>query len=295
MNTCISKIGMFVVFFLVALYARGAGGTQHTMEAPMTKRTLSADKVEIVYTASGSGKTAVIFIHGGFADRTFWSNQLKPFAEKYRVIALDLAGHGESGNNRTQWNLFSFAQDVRAVIETEKIDRAVLVGNSLGGPVALVTAGLVPDKIAAIVAVDTFQDLNEEDDDAAVEFYKKQAAAYRSDFAGTMRQMVKALFKPDVDPKLYARVEKKMLDNSPEMAAQLMESFIGLKLDDTLKKFKRPIRCINGDLYPTLIEQNRAAHPDFDAVILPDTGHYPMLERPEAFNRHLEKILENID
>ena len=188
MNTCISKPGMFIMFLLVALYAGGSGGsggTQHTMEDPMTKRTLSADKVEIVYTALGSGKTAVVFIHGGFADRTFWSNQLKPFAEKYCVIALDLAGHGESGNNRTKWNLFSFAEDVRAVMETEKIDRAILVGNSLGGPVALVTAGLVPNKIAAIVAVDTFQDLNEEDDDAAVEFYKKQAEAYRSDFAGT--------------------------------------------------------------------------------------------------------------
>ncbi|MCP5107847.1 MAG: alpha/beta hydrolase [bacterium] len=280
MKRCMLKVGILILFVLVTLHA---GGTQ---------KTVSADKVEIVYTALGSGKTAVVFIHGGFADRTFWSNQVKPFAEKYRVIAVDLAGHGESGDNRTKWTLAAFAEDVRAVIEKEKITRAVLVGNSLGGPVALETAGLVPGKVIGIVAVDTFHFF---DVKYPPDFFKKQAAAFRSDFDGTMRQMIRALFKPDVDPKLRAWVEKKMSDNSPEMAAQIMESFVGYKMVNTLKKLKQPIRCINGDLYPTLIERNREIYPDFDAVILPGTGHYPMLERPDAFNRHLMEILEKMN
>jgi pimeloyl-ACP methyl ester carboxylesterase len=55
-----------------------------------------------------------------------------------------------------------------------------------------------------------------------------------------------------------------------------------------------PIRCINGDLYPTQVEKNRTIHPDFDAVTLPHTGHYPMLEQPKLFNRYLEGILSQI-
>lgn len=258
----------------------------------MTGKTVSADKVEIVYAASGSGKTAVIFIHGGFADRTFWANQVKVFAKKYRVIAVDLAGHGESGDNRAKWTLASFAEDVRAVIEKEKVTRAVLVGNSLGGPVAVETALMVPDKVIGIVGVDTFHILNIE---APPGYFEKQAAAFRSNFEGTMRRMIDSLFKPGVDPKLKDWVEKKMLDNSAEMAAQIMESFGGYKMADFIKKLKQPIRCINGDLYPTMIEANRAVNPDFDAVILPDTGHYPMLEHPDAFNRHLEEILKKIE
>lgn len=254
----------------------------------MTGKTVSADKVEIVYSAQGSGNTAVIFIHGGFADRTFWSNQVEPFAKKYRVIALDLAGHGESGDNRTKWNIFAFAEDVRAVMEKEKINRAVLVGNSLGGPVALETARLVPGKVVGIVAVDTFQDFAPETQPD----YKKYAANFRADYAGTMRQMLKTIFRSDVDPKLREWVEKKMLDNSSEMAAQVIESFIDYKQTGPLKVLKVPIRCINGDIYATNIKKNRGIYPDFDAVIIPGTGHYPMLERPEAFNKHLEKILE---
>lgn len=289
MKTWILKLGIFTIFFLIALQAGG----QEPPEAPGKGKTVSADKTEIVYTALGSGKTAVIFIHGGFADRTFWSNQMKPFAKKYRVIALDLAGHGESGKNRTRWNLVTFAEDVRAVMEKEKINRAVLVGNSLGGPVALETARLVPNKVVAIVAVDTFQSLSIQ---TPPDYFKKQAAALRSDFAGTMRQMVRTLVHADADPKLYAWVEKKMLNHSPQLAVAMMESFAtsNMNMTETVKKLRHPIRCINGDLYPTQVEQNRAIHPDFDAVILPHTGHYPMLERPELFNRHLEEILEKI-
>jgi pimeloyl-ACP methyl ester carboxylesterase len=287
MLTWIPRLGIIFGFFLMTL---PAGGKQDPVNVPRVGKTLSADKVEIVYMSQGSGETALIFIHGGYANRSFWANQMKPFAAKYRVFALDLAGHGESGKNRKKWDIFGFAEDVRAVIEKEHIRKAVLVGNSLGGPVALETARLVPDKVLAIVAVDTFQAFMM----PPPSYFQQQAQAFRSDFTGTMRKMVRALFHTDVDPALYAQVEKKMLKNSPQMAAGLIESSSTYDLVGAAKKVPHPIRCINGDLYPTQVEKNREIHPDFNAVILPHTGHYPMLEKPELFNRHLEKILSEI-
>lgn len=285
MSTGILRLGVIIVFILITLQV---GGKQEPVEVPSVAKTLSADKVEIVYTSQGRGETAVIFIHGGFADRSFWINQMKPFAAKYHVIALDLAGHGESGKNREKWDIFGFARDVRAVMEKENISRAVLVGNSLGGPVALETARLVPDKVLGIVAVDTFQIFM----NPPADYFQQQARAFRSDPAGTMRKMVSQLFHKDVDPALYAQVEKKMLKNTTlKMAADLMEFFPTYDLVEAARKVPHPIRCINGDLIPTRVEKNREFHPDFNAVILPHTGHYPMLEKPELFNRHLEKIL----
>jgi pimeloyl-ACP methyl ester carboxylesterase len=288
MSTGILRLGIIIVFFLITLQA---GGKQDPVEVPNVGKTLSADKVEIVYTNQGSGETAVIFIHGGFADRSSWTNQVKLFAAKYHVIALDLAGHGESGKNRKKWDIFGFARDVRAVMEKEKIRRAVLVGNSLGGPVALETARLVPDKVVGIVAVDTFQVFM----NPPPGYFQQQARAFRSDSTGTMRKMVSQLFHKDVDPALYAQLEKKMLKNTtPIMAAGLMEFFATYDLVEAAKQVPHPIRCINGDLMSTQVEKNRDIHPDFNAVILPHTGHYPMLEKPELFNRHLEKILSEI-
>jgi len=54
------------------------------------------------------------------------------------------------------------------------------------------------------------------------------------------------------------------------------------------------VRCINGDLYPTDIEGNRRVAPEFDAVVLPGTGHFPMMERPAEFNHALEAAIEHI-
>ena len=95
----------------------------------MTVAVDSADGVEIVYTAEGKGEPALVFIHGGLADRTFWLNQIEAFKRRFKVIALDLAGHGESGCNRSKWSMQAFAGDVQAVLAAERINRAVLIGN----------------------------------------------------------------------------------------------------------------------------------------------------------------------
>jgi pimeloyl-ACP methyl ester carboxylesterase len=55
-----------------------------------------------------------------------------------------------------------------------------------------------------------------------------------------------------------------------------------------------PVRCINGDRFPTDKEAIRRVLPDFDAVVLPHAGHYPMLECPEEFNRQLRQILRDL-
>ena len=251
----------------------------------------SFDGVEIVYSIQGKAEPTLVFIHGGFADRSFWSDQMKHFARYNHVIAIDLAGHGESGKNRKSWSITSFAEDVSAVIKKEKIRRAVLIGNSLGGPVALKTAHLVSETIVAVVAVDTLHDIGIR---VPSSYYRERADAFRKDFTGTMKKMVRSLFHPDTYPELMAQVERRMLDNSPEMAVALMESFANFDMAELLKNISIPIRCINGDLYPMQLEKNRGIYTDFDVVVLPNTGHYPMLENPELFNQHLKTVLKEL-
>jgi pimeloyl-ACP methyl ester carboxylesterase len=262
--------------------------TQEPGKEVRVEKAISADKVEIAYTSHGSGETALIFIHGGLADQEYWRNQVEPFAQTYQVITLDLAGHGQSGKNRQKYSMEAFARDVIAVIEKEKINRAVLVGNSLGGPVALEMALLMPDKILGIVAVDTFQALDRK---PPADYLKEIVRMIRTDFDKFVRQMATSLLsKGDKNP-LYPEIVKKMLTFSPEIALAMIKSSFGYDLSATAKKVPHPIRCINSNTYPTLLEKNRGIHADFDAVIIPASGHYPMLEQPEVFNRNLKNIL----
>ncbi len=283
------KAVFMVMMFFMTLVVLGSAVPGNT--APASK-VASADGVNIVYTAAGKGKTAVLFIHGGFADRGFWRNQMKPFSKSYRVIAVDLAGHGDSGKNRKEWSLKGFGEDVKAVMEKEKLSRVILVGNSMGGPVAVEAARLMPDKVLGIIAADTFQNMTAVPPES---YFKSMAEAFDKDFKGAMKNMVDMLFHPNVDKALRAEVEKIMMDHPKEMAIGLMKSFTGYDMPGITKKMKHPIRCINGDLYPTMVEINQAHYPDFKAVFMLDTGHYPMLEKPETFNENLKDFIEELE
>ena len=265
---------------------------ENKMVANIERKTCQApDGVTIVYSAAGAGEPALVFIHGGLADRTFWDGQLKAFAGRYRVLALDLAGHGESGTNRNKWGIPEFAADVRAVVEVEKPKRVILIGNSLGGPVAIEAALLLPGRAMGVVGVDTFRDLGFK---IGADEARQRAELFHSDFSGGLKQMLRALFHPDADPALVADAERRMARTSPDAAYATLLSLAGYDTGSPARRLSVPIRAINGDLFPTDMEAVRRMKADFDAVVLHHTGHYPMLERPEEFNRHLDSIVAEL-
>ena len=255
------------------------------MRAAIERKTcVAADGVKIVYSTAGSGEPALVFIHGGLGNRGFWDGELKAFAARHQVIALDLAGHGESGANRKKWGVPEFGADVRAVIAAEPVKTVVLFGNSLGGPVAIEAALLIPGRVLGVVGVDTFQSLTYK---ISAEDAQKRAECFRGDYAGSLRQMVKQLFHSDADPALLADAERRMRGTSPEAAHSMFLSLAGYDTSEAARQLKAPLRAINGDLYATDVEGVRKVKPDFDVVVMKHMGHYPMLERPEEFDRHV--------
>jgi len=242
----------------------------------------AADGVEIVYSVAGKGEPALVFIHGGLANRGFWDGQLKEFGKRYRTIALDLAGHGESGADRTKWGIPEFGADVKAVVDAEKAKKVIIFGNSLGGPVAVEAALLLPGRALGVVGVDTFQLL---EGVLSAEDMRQRGEYFDKDYAGALKTMVGMLFHKDADPAIVADAEKRMSGTSPAAARAMFLGMAGYDGGAAAARLTVPLRAINGDLYPTSVEANRKIKPDFDAVIMKHMGHYPMLERPDEFNR----------
>ncbi len=242
----------------------------------------AADGVELVYSAAGKGEPALVFIHGGLANRGFYDGQLKAFAPRHRVIALDLPGHGESGSNRTKWGLPEFGADVKAVVDAEKVGRVIIFGNSLGGPVAIEAGLLLPGRALGVIGIDTFQQLGGV---FTAEEVGQRAELFEKDYAGSLKAMIGLLFHKDADPVLVADAEKRMMGTPPAAAKAMFLGMAGYDMGAAAARLAAPLRTINGDLYPTDIEANRKIKPDFDAVVMKHMGHYPMLERPEEFNR----------
>lgn len=261
-------------------------------DADSASRAISTDGAQIAYTTRGSGRPALVLIHGGLANRTFWREQLDGLSPRHQVVAMDLAGHGASERRRADWTIPMFAEDVRAVVDHLGLARVVLIGNSLGGPVALEAAALLPDRAIGVVGVDTFHDATVRQSPEEV---RARAAAFARDPAGSCRAMVGQLFHPNAYSSLRVWAETEMCTVPPDVVVPMLEGFAGYDLAAAFRRAGVPIRAINGDLWPTLTDRNRTVVADFDAVVIPHAGHYPMLEQPEVFNRLLERMVEELD
>ena len=280
---------IFTAVAVLVLAATAGAYGEDSMNAKIERKTCrGADGVTIVYSAAGAGEPALVFIHGGLADRTFWDGQLREFASRHRTIALDLAGHGESGLDRKKWGIPEFGADVKAVVDAEKAKTVIIFGNSLGGPVAIEAALLRPGRVRGVVGVDTFQLI---DFTITPEEVRERALMFENDYAGALKQMVAMLFHKDADPVIVADAERRMAGTSPVAAREMFLGMAGYDGGAAVRRLTAPLRAINGDLYPTDVAANRKLKPDFDAVIMKHMGHYPMLERPGEFNRLVAEMI----
>ena len=279
-----------ILAFLSALGAAACGGGP--TEVMIVRKTCrAADGVEIVYAVAGKGEPALVFVHGGLANRGFWDGQLKEFGAKHKTIALDLPGHGESGADRTKWGIPEFGADVKAVIEAEKAKKVILFGNSLGGPVIVEAALLLPGRVLGVVGVDTFHLL---DQVIPPDQMEQRAEYFEKDYAGSLKTMIALLFHKDADPAMVADAEKRMSGISPAVAKAMFLGMAGYDEGAAVRRLQAPLRAINGDLYSVDVEGNRKIKPDFDAVIMTHMGHYPMLERPAEFNRLVAEMVAGL-
>jgi pimeloyl-ACP methyl ester carboxylesterase len=112
------------------------------------------DTTKIHYTSEGKGSEALVLVHGWGSNLDFWRAQVPELAKRARVIALDLPGHGKSDKPETTYSMDYFAAAIDAVMKDAKVERAVLVGHSMGTPVIRQYYRKYPQKTLALVIVD---------------------------------------------------------------------------------------------------------------------------------------------
>jgi pimeloyl-ACP methyl ester carboxylesterase len=250
----------------------------------MTGVALSPDGVRVCYEVHGEGSPALVFVHGWSCDRRYWDQQMRYFSERYQVVAIDLAGHGESGVKRQAWTMSAFGGDVVAVAEQLRLRQIVLIGHSMGGDVIVEAARGLPGRVAGLVWVDTYRTLGRTQSQEDIEGF---LTPFRTDFVTATRNLVRRMFLPSSNTDLVEWVVADMSAAPPEVALNWLEhgaTFEPAMLTG-LREISAPIVAINPDYRPTDI----AALQSFGVrtVLISGVGHFAMMEDPERFNRLL--------
>lgn len=243
----------------------------------------------IRYTVSGpGGGPTLVLVHGWACNRRDYEAVTSFLPDSYRVIAVDLAEHGESRSTRDVWTMEEFARDVSAVLAAEGVDRCVVAGHSLGGAVAVELGRLLPDAVSHIVALDAlhytflFGALDEE-----------QAAGLlkpvREDFTGLVRSMVEAGSPAGTDPVLKDAYYEKMAAVRQPAGTRAFEGLVQWRMEDALREVKQPITlfAVRAMVAQEAIDQLG----DRIDIVLVDLGshHFPT-ESPEGTAKLLADV-----
>lgn len=249
---------------------------------------LSYDAQPICYSVQGQGEPHVILVHGWSCDQSFWRNQVPFLASECTVVTLDLAGHGASGSGRARWTIRSFAKDVIAVLSELAFPQSILVGHSMGGAVALEAARVFKNRVIGIIAVDSL---------IYPTYSRKEIrdglAPLKADFRTTVTKLVGDLFPPGADAATVAWASQVMASAAPEIAIPSLRALLDWDFRPSLAQVDIPVVCIcSAQLAADIDLSQFGGH--FDITLLPNTGHFPMLEIPSVFNEVLAGAIRAI-
>lgn len=254
-----------------------------------TGSTTSPDGIDIRFETDGAGSPALVFVHGWSCDRTYWKAQMPAFADQHRVVAVDLAGHGESGTGRPSWTMPALGGDVASVVEELGLERIVLVGHSMGGDVIVEAERLLPGRVAGLVWVDAYRTLEDPGSSEELEMFLEP---FQRDFASSVEPFMRKMFVPATARDLVEWVVADISAAPPKVALDALRHAIGNDgpVLDRLRELTVPIVAVNPDYRPT--DEQSLGRYGIRTVLMPNADHFLMMAEPTRFNRLLREVVD---
>ena len=251
----------------------------------------SPDNVRIVYEVHGEGTPALIFVHGWSCDRSYWKDQVGTFSKKFKVVTIDLGGHGESGLGRKSWTMEAFGSDVAAVVKKLALKNVVLVGHSMGGDVIAEAARQLQGTVVGLIMVDAYKKLGPGRTPEQVQAF---VGRLRTDFKDSASAFVRSMFLSNSDSTLVSWVASDMSSAPPDIALDALDHALSYsrKMPHALEELKLPVIALNSDNSPTDVESME--HYGVQVMIMNGVGHFMMMEDPDRFNRLLKTAIDKL-
>jgi 3-oxoadipate enol-lactonase len=256
--------------------------------------------INLAYSDAGQG-IPLVFLHAFPFNRTMWEPQLKGLSDRFRVIAIDLRGHGESDAPLWRYSMDQFADDVKGLLDHLAIRQAVLVGLSMGGYIIFSFWRRYPERVKALVLADTRA--TPDNDEGRAKRVAMAQALYKDGPGAVADLMMPMLLSPASQtgrPDLVQRV-RSIITNT---------QFSGI-IGDLMALYDRPdsVPLLKAITCPTLVivgEQDTGTPPSDARLIaegikgtrleiIPGAGHISNLEQPEAFNRAIASFLKGLN
>ena len=239
---------------------------------------------------AGNDEEALVLIHGWTMNNDNWRAQVPTLVKRNRVLVLDLPGHGESDKPKTTYSMDYFARAVDAVMRDAKVKRAVLVGHSMGTPIARQFYRKYPEKTLGIVIVDG--SLRPFGDKAMMD---KMIAGLRGpDYRQTGTQMFNMMSGPGLAAEAKDRIMTSFANTPQHVLVSAMESMVDPSIwgEDKINVPILAVMVKNPFFLPNVEESFRMLAPKMEFYMWDGVGHFLHMERPQEFNQAVITFLD---
>lgn len=271
-------------------------GTAHFAEQTVKAR---INGITLSFNDQGTG-LPIIFLHAFPLNRTLWAEQEEALSSQFRVITIDLRGHGESDAPLWHYTLDQAADDVRGLLDHLSLQQAVFVGLSMGGYLLFAFYRKYAERVKGMVLADTRPQADSEEGKQAR--FEMAQVAYKQGGSAVADIMIPKLLSPatiQTKPDLVRRVRMMIEGNQVSgIAGDLMAMAERPDSIPLLKQMTCPAQIIVGELdLPTppsdaklMADQIPGAH----LAIIPGAAHLSNLEQPGLFNEAVRSFVGNV-
>jgi pimeloyl-ACP methyl ester carboxylesterase len=266
------------------------------------------DGVKLFYEEAGTG-TPILFVHEFAGDHRSWEPQLRYFSRNYRCIAYNARGYPPS-DVPEDWQGYSQARvrdDVRAVLDALKIQRAHIVGLSMGAFATLHFGFAYPERALSLTVAGGGTGAHPADYRRFQEDARKNAELMRREgmagFAATYGHGPSRLQLQRKDPRGFAEFVRQLCEHSAQGSANTMQGYQGRRpslyeLTGEMAKLELPVLIMTGDEDEPCLEASllmKRAIRRAGLAMFPRSGHPINLEEPALFNQLLEAFLHQVE
>lgn len=256
--------------------------------------------VNVYYESWGSGGTPIVFLHPWSANGYIWYYQLFCFAGGNLCVTLDHRGHGRSEKPPEGYSIGEHAGDVAAVMDSAGVERAVVVGNSIGGMIAMQLCLDHPDRVRGLVIIDSATGMSEGMPEGAAE-------AMLRDRDGTFGQLLDGTVsarskreRPEILELMQSqfKVESNFPPHVFDSSIRDLGGVFNWNITDRLKEINCPTVVFVGEednATPVAANKLLADNiPGAQLEVIAEVGHFYQLERPTEFNAALRNFIKRI-
>lgn len=265
------------------------------------------DGAKLWYQTEGDGPP-VVLAHAGIVDHRMWDDQVSVLVERYKVIRFDFRGHGLSTISASR---FANYLDVGALIDDLRLPSVHLVGASLGGQAMIDFALENPSRVKSLTLMSaTFSGFEFEpvDPDAIIELIEaRKGGDFERAAAIAVRRWVDGVSQTPgrVPERTSSKVSQMAIETFSNQAAYLKDTGFLEELppvhvaEGRLDEMSAPVLIVVGELDdPNVVRAARLMEveiPNARAIVIPETAHFPNLERPDLFNSELVSFLNSVE